>query len=85
VSANIDDLRSGLPAVSDVLWSALGSFGVVPDDTVRLFHCPMANDGAGANWLQKSAQTANPYFGLAMPGCGSQIDVLSNAAAKEER
>ena len=34
------------------------------------FNCPMALDGKGANWLQLSKKTANPYMGHSMLTCG---------------
>lgn len=37
-------------------------------------HCPMAADGKGANWLQKSAdEVQNPYMGSKMPHCGNIV------------
>lgn len=37
-------------------------------------HCPMAADGKGANWLQKSAdEVQNPYMGAKMPHCGRLV------------
>ena len=49
------------------------------EETVRLFHCPMAHDSQGADWLQLAVETANPYFGAAMLRCGSQTDSLTAA------
>ena len=37
-------------------------------------HCPMADDGAGADWVQKEGDIANPYFGTAMKECGEIIE-----------
>lgn len=37
---------------------------------VYLQHCPMANDGKGANWLSKEATIKNPYYGSKMLTCG---------------
>jgi hypothetical protein len=39
----------------------------------KVAHCPMANDGKGGDWLQKSSdkQVNNPYFGAKMAHCGS--------------
>ena len=33
------------------------------------FHCPMAK----ADWVQSDRETANPYYGASMPGCGSVV------------
>jgi len=82
---DIEARRQVLGEVSDALWSALETFGVTTAAPVRLFHCPMANDGAGANWLQKSSETLNPFFGSAMLRCGSQVDSLVVSSAPEGR
>ena len=37
-------------------------------------HCPMADDGEGADWVQKEGDIANPYFGTAMKECGEIIE-----------
>ena len=36
------------------------------------FHCPMAFNHKGANWLQKG-EIANPYFGSSMLKCGAPV------------
>lgn len=33
-------------------------------------HCPMANDGKGADWLSAEKTIKNPYYGKKMPTCG---------------
>jgi len=38
---------------------------------LRLVHCPMAFDFAGADWLQAEADVRNPYFGTEMLTCGT--------------
>ncbi len=39
-------------------------------------HCPMANDGKGANWLSKESVIKNPYYGSAMLSCGKTIETI---------
>lgn len=45
--------------------------------TAKIMHqvyCPMAMDGKGADWLQKSAdEVQNPYMGAKMPHCGKMV------------
>jgi len=43
---------------------------------ILVYHCPMAMDGAGADWLQSTAGTKNPYYGSQMFKCGSQTETL---------
>lgn len=39
-------------------------------------HCPMANDGKGADWLSKENAIKNPYFGSEMMTCGKTVETL---------
>jgi len=40
-------------------------------------HCPMFNDGKGANWLSKEKAVKNPFYGSQMITCGSTIETLN--------
>lgn len=39
-------------------------------------HCPMANDGKGANWLSRENTIKNPYYGTKMLSCGKTIEEI---------
>ena len=39
-------------------------------------HCPMFNDGKGANWLSKENSIKNPYYGSQMLGCGKTVETI---------
>ncbi|MBC8328417.1 MAG: efflux RND transporter periplasmic adaptor subunit [Planctomycetes bacterium] len=68
--------------LSDALIHALRSFGFSgPVDGVQVTHCPMAFENAGADWLQRPGEIANPYFGAAMPRCGDAVETLESAPA----
>ena len=42
--------------------------------TMHEMNCPMALDGQGASWLQKSDdEIQNPYLGTRMPHCGEAV------------
>ena len=41
-------------------------------------HCPMANDGKGANWLSKENVVKNPYYGSMMLSCGKTVETINN-------
>lgn len=43
---------------------------------VYLQHCPMANDGKGANWLSKESAIKNPYYGSMMLSCGKVVETI---------
>lgn len=50
---------------------------VSKQDTPTYFqHCPMANDGKGADWLSKENTIKNPYFGSMMLSCGKTIETI---------
>ena len=39
-------------------------------------HCPMYNNGKGANWLSKEEAVKNPYYGSKMLTCGSVQETI---------
>lgn len=39
-------------------------------------HCPMFNNGKGANWLSKGSAIKNPYYGNKMLTCGSITETI---------
>jgi hypothetical protein len=47
-----------------------------PSGTVYYQHCPMANDGKGANWLSKESVIKNPYYGSQMLSCGKIVETI---------
>lgn len=40
-------------------------------------HCPMYNDGKGANWLSKENEVKNPYYGNRMLTCGKTVETIN--------
>ena len=70
--------RAALAPLSAALERALDTFGFErAGEELGVFHCPMALDGAGADWIQAGEATANPYLGGAMPRCGERTRVLA--------
>lgn len=39
-------------------------------------HCPMYNDGNGANWISKENVVKNPYYGSQMLSCGKVVETI---------
>jgi hypothetical protein len=39
-------------------------------------HCPMYDDGKGANWISEFKEIKNPYYGSKMVKCGSVIEEI---------
>lgn len=68
----IEARRLTLPDLTAALMLALEHFGYEHElGPIEVFHCPMAMDGEGGDWLQFSGETANPYYGSSMLRCGS--------------
>jgi copper chaperone CopZ len=47
-----------------------------PNKNVYYDHCPMYNDGKGANWLSLDASIKNPYYGSMMLTCGKVQETI---------
>ena len=45
-------------------------------ETIYYQHCPMYNDGKGADWLSKESAIKNPYYGSQMMSCGKTIETI---------
>jgi Cu(I)/Ag(I) efflux system membrane fusion protein len=63
--------RDAFAKTSDGMLDWLKREGNPLANSVRVAHCPMAQDGKGARWLQTESKLTNPYFGSAMLECGS--------------
>lgn len=46
------------------------------DAPVYYQHCPMYNDGKGADWLSKESAIKNPYYGSQMLSCGKTVETI---------
>lgn len=65
-SKTIEDARKHFKELSDIAIPIAKKEG-----GMHVAHCPMAMDGKGADWLQKSdKEIQNPYFGAKMAHCG---------------
>lgn len=76
-SGDIEEARKFFEPLSNELIRVAKIFG---SDNLRLlvYHCPMAFDFKGADWLQNKPGTENPYFGSAMFSCGDQTADLTS-------
>jgi Cu(I)/Ag(I) efflux system membrane fusion protein len=41
-----------------------------------IFHCPMAFNNQGADWVQDKEEVSNPYFGKMMLRCGNKVKTI---------
>jgi Cu(I)/Ag(I) efflux system membrane fusion protein len=69
-AGDIEPMRIAFKTLSDELIELLGRLQLVDSDPVYKFHCPMAFNNTGADWLQADRDTRNPYFGASMLKCG---------------
>jgi Cu(I)/Ag(I) efflux system membrane fusion protein len=70
-------LRQKFPAVSKHLISMIRKYGINQLGNLYVIHCPMADQGKGADWLSATPKVQNPYFGSGMYSCGELTDTLS--------
>jgi Cu(I)/Ag(I) efflux system membrane fusion protein len=84
-SSDIDSARRAFDDLSRSLIGAVRRFGASGRVPALVFHCPMAMDSRGADWMQPSPGTENPYYGSQMFTCGSQTEVLVAADESAER
>ncbi len=75
-ASDIEEQRKSFEPVSEALKSVVIKLGTGGRHTVTVFHCPMAFNNKGADWLQDNDDLRNPYFGSMMLTCGEKKEVL---------
>jgi Cu(I)/Ag(I) efflux system membrane fusion protein len=70
-AADIETARTAFAEISDAAIGLAQRFGHPGEAAHYWIHCPMAFGNTGADWLQKTEEVANPYFGAMMPRCGT--------------
>ncbi len=73
-AGNIEKQRSNFIVLSKTLYELLKVSSI--EQTIYYQHCPMADNGKGANWLSKEKSIKNPYYGSQMLSCGSNIETI---------
>ncbi len=73
-AASIGEARLRFKQMAEAVVMLERHFGHFGSDSWFLAYCPMAFDGAGAEWMQRGKQISNPYFGAAMLRCGEIRD-----------
>ncbi len=77
-SADLDDMRTAYKHLSATMIELARHAGSSGKQPILLYHCPMAFDYQGADWLQNKSGTENPYFGSKMFSCGSEEENLTH-------
>ncbi len=81
---DIEQIRAAFRDLSVAMIELARHAGSSGKQPVLVYHCPMAFDNQGADWLQNKSGTENPYFGSKMFTCGSQEDDLTLGANQHE-
>ncbi len=71
---DVGQQRNHFGALSDHMLQLLKVAGQATPTYVQ--HCPMYNDGEGANWLSKERTVKNPYYGAQMLSCGKTVETV---------
>lgn len=74
-SFDLEAARSALAELTQQLIPRLEN-GSEERSPVYVIHCPMAENGEGADWLQRTPELQNPYFSGGMLGCGTVISEI---------
>lgn len=83
-AVDLDSARKPFEALSLAMMQIAGSVGTPTKGPVYRFHCPMAFDNAGADWLQTTEDVQNPFFGSMMYRCGSMVGTVKDAGKHDE-
>ncbi|MBD3334393.1 MAG: DUF3347 domain-containing protein, partial [Candidatus Eisenbacteria bacterium] len=75
--------RKTFEALSNAAITATRRYGTTGAQPVLRYHCPMAFDNQGADWLQNKSGTENPYFGSKMFRCGTEEEVLAGGTEQK--
>ncbi len=73
-AGKIKEQRLHFALLSETMYELVKSFGA--GRPLYHDHCPMARENMGAMWSSEDKKIKNPYFGAAMPDCGSIEEVI---------
>lgn len=74
-STDIEKTRIVLATVSEIMYAVVKAYH--PNESKLYYQfCPMARNGAGANWISGTKDIVNPYMGQSMPECGRTEETL---------
>jgi hypothetical protein len=71
---NIKHQREHFDMLSKDIYQLVKTFG--GGQKLYYDHCPMYNDGKGANWISETKEITNPYLGKSVPACGTVKEEL---------
>lgn len=74
-TASLEKQRTLFAQLSEPMITLVQSIDM--DHTLYEQHCPMYNDGKGANWLSYESSIKNPYYGNQMLTCGKVVQKIT--------
>jgi Cu(I)/Ag(I) efflux system membrane fusion protein len=80
-ATTLDAYRESFESLSKTIIAVTKSFGGNIKKPVYIYHCPMAFDNKGADWLQNTEGVENPYFGSKMFTCGNLKEKIMKVEA----
>lgn len=75
-SITLSEARLSFEKLSGSIEPLVIHFGGPKGQRIAKYRCPMVDNNRGANWLQNSEGTQNPYYGSQMFSCGSMVKEL---------
>lgn len=81
---DMKNIRIAYQPVSNIMITIAQRYGTSGRFPVRLYHCPMAFDDKGADWLQNKSGVENPYFGAEMFSCGVLKEVITEGPEEDQ-
>ncbi|MEP6260958.1 MAG: efflux RND transporter periplasmic adaptor subunit [Gillisia sp.] len=76
-AAKIETMRERFDELSATMIGLVKTFGIT-NGSLYVQHCPMADNDKGADWLSRSKEIQNPYYGASMLRCGEVTETLNN-------
>ena len=83
-SPDMKSIRVAYQPLSNIMITIAKRYGTSGRFAVRRYHCPMAFNDKGADWLQNRSGIENPYFGAEMFSCGVLKEVITEGPAEEQ-
>ena len=75
---DINASRTAFIYLSHSMINVAKMFGTSGSEITYRFHCPMADNTKGADWLQNKPELENPFYGSSMLKCGELVETLTN-------
>ena len=75
-AAKIEGMRERFINLSTTMIGLVKTFGLT-NGSLYVLHCPMADNDKGADWLSRSEEIQNPYYGASMLRCGEVTETLN--------